>query len=177
MEKLSTGLSSGTSSVVLGNFFVSFMFSASMQYVWDMISKMQIVIMIPLENVRIPQNGYILFQQLMMIAAVELIPTELIYSKVSSVEPQPLSTTFEELGFQHHLVLDNFGTLGFMFATLPLVYTFELVSRCFIRSKRCKRFSTRLHEKLYVGYLLRLIIQSYVVGIICCFLNLRKLDF
>ena len=115
------------------------MFSASMQYVWDMISKMQIVIMIPLENVRIPKNSYILFQQLMMIAAVELIPTELIYSKVSSVEPQPLSSSFEELGLQHHLILDNFGTLGFMFAILPFLYAFELIMRLLKQFKFCKK--------------------------------------
>ena len=62
------------------------------------------------------------FEQLMKIAAIEVIPTDLIYAYFSEVEGIPFSSTFEELGFEHHLVLNNFGTLGFILAIMPLAY-------------------------------------------------------
>lgn len=45
----------------------------------------------------------------MWIAAVEMIPTDYIYDKMADIEEAiPISSTFEELGFEHHLILNNF---------------------------------------------------------------------
>ena len=90
-----------------------------------MISAQQIVVLLPLFNVQIPANTYLLFEQLMMIAAFEVIPTDAIYERLSSVEGNPISSAFEQLGFEHHLIMNNFGTLGFTFAFLPILYAFH----------------------------------------------------
>ena len=58
----------------------------------------------------------------MQIAACEFIPTEMIYSLISSIVGQPPNLSFAQVGFEHHLVMNNFGTLGFILGLLPLFY-------------------------------------------------------
>ena len=115
-----------------------------MQYVWEMISSQQIVILFPLMVVEIPPNTYTFFQKLMTIAAVELIPTDLFYRYLNNVKPQPISKSFEEVGFEHHLIMDNFGTLGFIFAFLPLAYALYFLIGWCSKFKRCRRLRKKL---------------------------------
>ena len=177
MESTAKAMSQGTQTIFIGNFFLSLLLTVSLQYVWELISAQQLVILFPLMKVSIPSNAYIFFQQLMMVAAVEVIPTDLIYSKVSNVEGQPLSASFEEVGFEHHLIMNNFGTFGFILAILPFFYAFQfIISLCTV-SKFIQRLSGYLYSKLYYGSLLRMIIQSYIICLICCLLNLRVLNF
>ena len=115
-------MSSGSDSIFLGNLITSFMLSASLQYLYDLISSQQLVILLPLFSVSIPANAYMFFQQLMRIAAIELAPTDEIYSHFSDLKGIPASDTFEEIGFEHHLLMNNFGTMGLIFVILPLLY-------------------------------------------------------
>ena len=136
--------------------------------------------MLPLfdKKVVIPENAKTIFGAIMSIAAFEVIPTELIYAKWSDVEGKPRADRFKDLGFEHHLLLDNFGTLGFVLACLPFVYFFEWILRtCCLGYKWCKRQQKSLFKSLYWGTILRLIIESYIIGMICCLINLRELDF
>ena len=80
----------------------------------------------------------------MNIAAVELIPTETIYAYFSDTVGQPLSSSFEEVGFEHHLIMDNFGTLGFLFALLPFAYTFWIIIQLFVRAECCAKISGKM---------------------------------
>lgn len=114
----------------------------------------------------------------MSIAAFEAIPTDLIYSFWSDVVGMPRAKRFEDLGFEHHLLLDNFGTLGFIIACLPFIYFFEWILRtCCLGYKWCKKRQKSLSKSLYWGTILRLIIESFIIGMICSLINLRQLDF
>lgn len=90
----------------------------------------------------------------------------------------PISSTFEELGFEHHLILNNFGTLGFLLSMLPLAYAMFWLLEGFRRSScKCyKRFMKRLNRQLYWSLILRVLIESYLIGLICSLLNVRLLD-
>ena len=67
----------------------------------------------------------------MQIAAFETIPTEEIYEKWTDVVGQPINDNFEAIGFEHHLLLDNFGTLGVIFACFPFLYAvYFCISPC-----------------------------------------------
>ena len=117
------------------------------------------------------------FEQLMKIAAFEMIPTDIIYAYISETEGEPLSPTFEELGFDHHLIMENFGTLGFIAALIPFLY---LLNSCVEKNrcdkKCCRKFTKWLNRKLYWGLALRMIIESYVIGFICGLLNILSLE-
>ena len=77
------------------------------------------------DGVSIPQNADILFQALFKIASFELVPTDMIYEEVFNSDPEggiPVSPIFENIGLEHHLLMNNFGTLGFFFALYPFFY-------------------------------------------------------
>ena len=96
-----------------------------MQYLWDMIAAQQLVILLPLFNIELPESVGVVFQALMWVAAAEVIPTDPIYTNLfdATVEGIPLSPNFADIGLEHHLFLSNFGTLGFLLIFIvPLVY-------------------------------------------------------
>ena len=64
---------------MLANIGINALQASSLQYLWDMINAQQIVILTPLFYIAIPDNAMIFFGWLMQIAAMEAIPTELIY--------------------------------------------------------------------------------------------------
>ena len=94
----------------------------------------------------------------MTIASVDLIPTEIIYGFVSDTKGEPLSLAFEEIGLEHHLILNNFGTLGFIFALLPFAYLLHLITKICNGVFCCQKFSNFLQKHLYFNFLIRLAI-------------------
>lgn len=170
-------LESGTQVTLIVNISLNFLQASSLQYLWDMINAQQIVILTPLFNVNIPQNAMIFFGWLMNIAAMEALPTDTIYDYVSKVEPMPIKQAFEDLGMEHHLLLNNYGTLGFVIAMIPLIYLIHWLIHKIQGVKCCRKFSKKLGKQLYWGMLLRLLIEGYVIGLICCLINVQRLDF
>lgn len=76
------------------------MLSASLNYLWEMINAQQIVILLPLFQIEIPDNVGILFSALMKIASFEAIPTDYIYYTLFfKGEGNPINQKFSELGF------------------------------------------------------------------------------
>lgn len=112
----------------------------------------------------------------MTIAAFELIPTDDIYSNAGEQsEAIPLADNFETIGFEHHLLLYNFGTLGFFsLGVYPVIYMVMYCCKPFIC---CKKRKKKIGRWLYWGALLRIIIESYLIGMVCTFLNVNHLDF
>ena len=154
--------------------------SASLQYLWEMIHAQQIVILLALfGGVNIPDNANFIFSSLMSIAAFELIPTDDIYIHFGS-DPdggEPVSKVFEDIGFEHHLLMNNFGTLGFFLALYPFIYLTYYIVVQFQGVRCCRRTAKRMASTIFWSSLLRLIIESYIICFICCLCNLRKLDF
>ena len=111
----------------------------------------------------------------MMIAAFELIPTDDIYEKLFAPIPEgkPVSENFETLGLEHHLLFHNFGTMGFFGALYPIFYAFYFIIKPFMCCKRCKR---SLRRSLFWNALLRYIIESYLIGLLCALINLNCLE-
>ena len=141
-----------------------------------MINAQQIVILMPLFNLNLPQNAKMVFGWLMQIAAMEALPTDWIYSFVTDVEGRPVTPVFEDLGFEHHLILNNFGTMGFVFAMLPFVYLIIFVASYCRACRCCRRCTKRARNYLYWSILLRLTIEGYVIGLICSLINMINLD-
>ena len=64
----------------------------------------------------------------MEIASLEALPTEWIYGFFSQVGGRPLSPIFKDMGLEHHLILNNYGTLGFIFAMMPFLYLLAFIA-------------------------------------------------
>ena len=57
------------------------------------------------------------------------------------------------------------------------VFIISFFIKCFRKYKCCNRSYKKLAKKLYWSIVLRTIIESYVIGLICCFINAMNLDF
>lgn len=116
------------------------------------------------------------FGWLMQIASLEAIPTDWIYSFLSDEEGLPYSESFEELGLEHHLFMNNAASLGFVTACLPLLYILHSLTQKCNNCRCCQNFSKRLGPKLYYGVPLRTLIEGYVIFFISCLINIQHLD-
>ena len=68
----------------------------SLQYIWDMISQQQIVILFNLFDMVPPNSVKAVFESLMQIAAFEILPMEKIFTSVEiPVDGNPYSEKFE----------------------------------------------------------------------------------
>ena len=113
----------------------------------------------------------------MTIAAFEFLPMDDIYRVLFNIEGQSFSSKFEELGMDHHLTMNNLGTLGFIMAMLiPLCFIHKIISYCQV-IRCCRRVARRLGNILYFGLFLRLIMESFVIGFLATLINLRSIDF
>ena len=113
----------------------------------------------------------------MSIASFEAIPTDAIYAKLNDVEPEALTPRFDTIGLEHFLLLDNFGTLGFVIALIPFLYFLHWLISKFRGIKCCRKWDKSLDNSLYYGFLLRTIIESYIIGVLCCLINLNMQDY
>ena len=113
----------------------------------------------------------------MTIAAFEFLPVDEIYGDLFEIEGKSFSGKFEELGMDHHLTMNNLGTLGFVMVLLiPLCFIHKIISYC--KAIRCCRKSAqRLGGILYYGTVLRLIMESFVIGFLATLINLQGIDF
>ena len=112
----------------------------------------------------------------MSIAAFEAIPTDDIYGAISDIEGQPINDQFEKVGFEHHLLFHNFGTLGLVIACLPVIYLLYGSTGFCDRFKTMRRQRKKLAKNLFYGWPIRIMIESYVIGVICILLNVKTLD-
>lgn len=178
-EKAAEVADNASTAFLAGNVFLNIVLSASFQYLWDMINAQQLVILLPLFKVATPTNASMIFNFLMQIAAFELLPTDVFYSYFfgEDIEAEALNERFELIGLEHWLLMNNLGTFGFILLASSFVYAFYyviLACKCY---KCCRRARKRLEPKLFWGLLLRMIIEGYIITLICCLLNSVKLDF
>ena len=74
--------------------------------------------------------------------------------------------------------MENFGTLGFFFIILIPIYVLEYFVNCFkCKCYCCRLLGKKLARLLYWNTILRMLIESYIICMICWSINIRYLDF
>ena len=115
----------------------------------------------------------------MQIAAFDAIPTDDIYDKIANAENfgDPINSNFETVGLEQLLLLPNFGSLGVVILVYPFLYiTYYMLGFC-DACKSCRKKRKALGKQLFWGALIRLIIESLPIGILCCAVNLTEMNF
>ena len=94
-----------------------------------------------------------------------------------AVEAKALNDRYEQLGMEHWLLLANLGTFGaILLSSIGLYLYYYCISPC--KGLKCARKTKKkLGASLFWGFILRMIIEGYMIAFICCLLNARKLDF
>ena len=107
-----------------GNAFVNFLLAGSLNQLWGMINNLQIVIHSPLINVQFPGNAYILYDNMIVIATFDFLPTDDWYPHIFPNIPfeEPFTEKFERLSYGHNTLLFNMQTLLIFFVYHVICY-------------------------------------------------------
>lgn len=119
------------------------------------------------------------FEALMTIAAFEILPMEAFYEIVlgDAAIGKPFSDKFEALGMEHHLIMNNLGTLGVVIVVILVLHFVQKFINWFQGIKCCRKSARRLASTLYYGAVLRTIMESYVISLMSSLINLETVDF
>ena len=100
-----------------GNAFTNFLLAGSLNQVWGMINNLQIVIHSPLINVQFPGNAFILYDNMIVVATFDFLPTDDWYPFLFPNVPQdiPFNEKFERLNYDSNVLLFLMGTLLLVF--------------------------------------------------------------
>ena len=121
-----------------------------------------------------PSNAQVIFDGIMLVASFELIPTDIIYEfffASQELEEDEVNEKFASIGFEHNLLYNNFGTLGFMLLCAPVFYIFYYMAVKCRGIRCCRKVTNYLRPKLFWSTILRLLIESYIIGLLCCMIN------
>ena len=78
---------------------------------------------------------------------------------------------------EHHLTMNNLGTLGFIMIIILLLFVVTAIFSCCKSIKCCEKVYRRLESALYYNIILRTIMESFVIGVMCTLINLKQIDF
>lgn len=169
-----------TGSVALGIGTVAgnFVLSASLNSLWSMINTQQMIVLIPLFQVDLPENAGMVFKQMMKIAAFDLVPnTEDIYNTVLGIDelPGPLTENFGTVGFETTYFIHNMGSLVFFIVAFPLMSIVAFLFTFCRQYAAIRKAKKSIEETIYWNYLIRLLIESYTILAVCGMINLTDL--
>ena len=81
------------------------------------------------------------------------------------------------MGFEVRILIINFGSLGIFCLLLPFFYIFYFITTFCQGFKCCRKTKKWLNNKIYWSVTMRLIIESHIIGLICCLIALSVVDF
>ena len=86
LESVSKATDIAGRSFVLTNFLINLAFSCSLNLLWSLVNALQILVHMPLVNIALPINSYIVSKSLANVASFDIVPTQLLYYKIFSFE-------------------------------------------------------------------------------------------
>lgn len=148
--------------------------------IFDAIKSIQLVVMLAQFRIVHPENVKMLFSSLVTVAAFDVMPTDQLYEALFGIDPdegQPLTKKFAEMGMEHHLIINNLGTIFLAFVILLLLSVIHLIMKTLFRRFRCcRKAALKLGTKLYFGAYVSVLAESYVIILLACLINLVMRD-
>ena len=90
---------------------------------------------------------------------------------------EAISPNYETVGIESVYLIINLGSLGVIIMLYPFLFlAYYLMGIC-SNFKFCRKQRKRLGKNLFWGAVLRLIIESYMIGFLCCAVNFKNLNF
>ena len=144
-----------------------------------MVNSLQIIVYMPLINVKLPQNAYLLSSFLIKIATFDVIPVDIMnkiffgYTDTSKGE----GGRYEEVGIESTSFISNSGTLllgviGWILASITY-FALRLFSEKF---RRVQRFKKWLVNQIFFGMILRILLESYIEFLMAALIGVNNLS-
>lgn len=101
-----------------------------MQFLWAMINALQLIIRVPLFTIEMPYNAQMFFKTLVSIASFDLLPVDFLNEFFFHfTETDPVSESFDEMGYETKSTIKNIGSLFYYL----MFYIFLLLILFFIK--------------------------------------------
>jgi len=75
LSKISRATDINGKTFIVSNFFMNLLFSSSLNILWSFVNALQIIVFLPLVNLSLPVNSYIVSKTLASVASFDIIPT------------------------------------------------------------------------------------------------------
>jgi hypothetical protein len=116
----------------LGTVIANLILSASLTQMWSMINTQQIIVMIPLFKIEVPEQVWPFFRTIMELAAFDIVPDsafDFVFALDDKNKPEPITDNFGVVGFETTLFISNMGS-PFIYMTLyPIMVVTSLLLR------------------------------------------------
>ena len=110
------------------SFIANLLVSASLNQLWALINTQQLIVLMPLFKTNIPANAGMFFNQIMEIAAFDIIEIGEYCDEILELEPiEPENPNFLTLGIESVFLLNNLGTLAIAYLIWFLAAFFALL--------------------------------------------------
>ena len=155
------------------NLALNIILSASLQQLWSMVNTQQLVVLMPLWNIRLPANAALFFSFIMTIASFDLVPTDTFYDEYfpKMAQTSAINTNFQTLGFSNMYFCYNIGSLILSFLAFPILALVTLILKPMRRFKCCDWLYLKITTTIFWNSTVKTISQSYTVIVMCVGIN------
>ena len=159
-------------------FALNLVMAGSIAYMMAMIRSLQIILHLPLMAVLVPGNINMLFQIMVPIIMFDVLDSDysadlvLNFDAEGQEENLKSSQQTVDLGYETHNSILNLGSV-FVFALFWFLQVFFYL--LLKLSGRAKRVTIRLHNYLFYGGIISLLLEAYLDFVLSGFLNLQSM--
>ena len=155
------------------NLALNIILSASLNQLWSMVNTQQLVVLMPLWNIRLPANAALFFGFIMTIASFDLLPTDTFYNEYfpNMAPTSAINANFQALGFGNMFFCYNIGSLILSFLAFPVLALFTLILKPMRRFKCCDWLYLKITTTIFWNSTVKTISQSYTVIVMCVGIN------
>ncbi|TNV87548.1 hypothetical protein FGO68_gene6265 [Halteria grandinella] len=174
--KSSQPASTTTNSLVVSNLAINLVMASSLQYLWGMISVMQLILNMPLMNLQFPPHVIHLFTSTQGVASMNLIPMDQIRDALFKFTATQSDMQFQQMGIEGTNFIENMGSMLFYVGIYGVLLGLMGVMKFF--TKKYKIMSTlyiKCAKILLFNTAIRIFIEGQLEFSINSFLNLKNL--
>ena len=161
-----------TTAIMASNFLMGF----GLKSVIDMINALQIIILLPLIDVKIPANAGMFFKTLAEYAAFDFVDIGEYADAIFKLEPtEPINTSAESLGIDTTYFVNNLGTFYvFLLINFLMLFAWFLVGllRNCKERKSLKKIERKLKRNLFWNGTTMTVRESFMMVVLCAFISL-----
>jgi len=138
-----------------------------------MVNTQQLVVLMPLWNIRLPANAAMFFGFIMTIASFDLLPTDTFYNEYfpNMAPTTAINSNFQAIGFSSMYFNYNIGSLILSFLAFPVLALVALILNPLRRFKCCNWLYLKITSTIYWNSTIKTISQSYTVIVMCVGIN------
>ncbi|CDW83265.1 UNKNOWN [Stylonychia lemnae] len=168
---------SSLTTLFISNIALSLITSNGLQYVWSMVSSLQLISYLPLLNINIPANLYLLLSLIQGPLQFNFINTQDLTQEmfqIDDLDNKPsLNDRFDNYGYSNNLAIINLQMSFYYLLCFPMQFLVIYFTKSLSRfSKVFLFFHKKLKKNLQYDFFLCLFVENYIQIVLSCLINI-----